>query len=198
MGLSGSRMILATICAGLLCQLPLLSVTGCGHPAKDPAVDSPDKGKHSMAKAQPGNQPIIGTIDSLCDWLTEEPRSAQSAAQKLGAIESEGSSAVYVEPASGAFSKAIISRETDSSDTSYIELSLAEPGAVTVAELEAKYGEYTEPPRVHFDSPAAIHFFVDRGPDRPLTCLVVAKIDEGEAGISDGTVKELAVRVDPR
>ena len=151
-----------------------------------------------MAKPQSGPESIVTMIDSLCDWLTKGPRSATSTAERLGTIDSEGGSAIYVNPASAAFSQVIVSREADSSATSYVELVLAQPGSVTVAELQDKFGEYSTPPRVHFNAPVALHFSVDLGSDRPFTCLVVGKVDKGKAEVSDGTVKELGVRVDPR
>lgn len=191
-----SRTIVAILGAVPLCLLPLVTMSACASTASIPTSATTNDKVHNPMQSD--THSIATEIDSLCDWLTIQPRPARTTAKRLGTIESEGGSAIHVQPTSDTFARAIVSRELDSSQTSYVELALASSGAVTVARLQARYGEYTEPPRVHFDSPATIHFFVDRDTDRPLTCLLVATIEEGEAGISDGAVIELAVRVDPR
>ena len=173
-----------------------LGLTGCSQ-ASGPGPDNTRKNDMTAPHSSSGDS-IVTTLDGLCDWLSEARRPARAVAEKLGTVESEGGSAIHVKPAQTGFSRIIVSREPDSEFASYVELALATPGAVTVAALTARFGQYTEPPLLHPDSPTAIHFAVDRSTERPLTCLVVAKLDEGRAGVSDGTVKELGIRIDPR
>jgi hypothetical protein len=98
-----------------------------------------------------------------------------------------------------AFAHAIVSHSDDRDQkTSYVVLQLAQPGAVAVAELVERFGAYREPVRVHFNSPPAIHFTVDRSAERPLTCLVIAKAAGSDADVVPGQIRELGIRVDPR
>ena len=80
---------------------------------------------------------------------------------------------------------------------------LTEPTeALDVSALKARFGAATEQVKVHWDSPTRLYFEVDRSPERPMRCRVVAEVSEARAenAESEGTAKvvSLAVQPEPR
>jgi hypothetical protein len=144
----------------------------------------------------------LGQIESLCDWLSQGPMPAKNLASRLGQVESEGRSALYVIPSSSLWQKIIISHPRDAEEVSYVEMSLKRPGALDVSALKARFGTATEQVKVHWDSPTRLYFEVDRSPERPLRCRVVAEVSEARAenAENEGTAKvvSLAVQPEPR
>jgi hypothetical protein len=124
-------------------------------------------------------------IDGICRALAGDGPQAADVARGLGDVVEEQSNALRVRPRDELFSDAYVVHERGG-DVAHVDLELRRPGSLDV--LAAAFGEYTEPPRLHWDSPRAIIFEVEHA-----ACAVIARVVEGSAG---STVTGVTVRRD--
>jgi hypothetical protein len=140
----------------------------------------------------------MADVERICDWLCSGPLAAVELAGRLGRIESEGKTAVYVIPSNAAWSRIVISRERDTHDATYVALTPARAGIIDVAALKARFGPSTEPVKIHWDSPTRLHFDADRDGRRPFRCKVIAEVDETGGQAEAASVASIAVQPERR
>ncbi len=142
---------------------------------------------------------MIETVQKLCQLLSTEPLTAPEVATSLGTIvEDPGKNLpLIVRPSNPFFKEAQVVRQFETNEPAHVELLLAEPGALSVEALKATFGDYSEPPKLHWNSPQKIIFYVNK-PNLPRTCAVIADVRPGEQGAKDGTVTAVTVRRDIR
>ena len=116
---------------------------------------------------------LTEAIDGLCRALAGDGPQAADLARELGDVVEEQRSALRVRPRDALFSDAYVVHERGG-DVAHVELALRRPAALDA--LSAAFGEYTEPPRVHWDSPRTVIFEVQEA-----GCAVIARVGEGDA-----------------
>ena len=137
------------------------------------------------------------TLQKLCRILSSAPLTAQEAATSLGTIvEDKGKdSPLLVRPSDPSLREAVVVRQLGTEEPAYVELVLAEPGSLSVKTLSAAFGNYSVPPKLHWNSPTKLIFYVDI-PNLPHTCAVIAEVRPGKQGVEDGIVTAVTVRRD--
>jgi hypothetical protein len=140
----------------------------------------------------------LGTLQRTAKLLCADPVTAAQVANAIGTITQDygGSLQLVVRPSDAAFSEADIGREYGTQNPSTVGFKLANPKSTTVAELQAAFGEYSEGPKVHFDSPTEIVFQEICRASPSLSCALIAQVDPGAHGVADGTVSKLTLRRD--
>ncbi len=136
---------------------------------------------------------LLLLVLDLCGTLSRGPVAASELATGLGAVESEGRSAVYVRPAAAALERVIVSRDRSSGETRSVELVLASGVTLTVAELTGAFGAHAEPPKVSWDAPTRLRFEHDPGPALPRRCVISAALGEGAAADGQAAVVSLTL-----
>jgi hypothetical protein len=129
-------------------------------------------------------QDAIGAVKQLCAALTADNASVEDVATGLGATLAVFKTARLV-PAVG------------TNEISYAELSLGQPGTLSVRDLQAAFGAYTSVPRLHPNQPSRVLFSVE---DSGLshTCAIIAEVEPGDGGLENGQVTGVTVRRDIR
>jgi hypothetical protein len=67
-------------------------------------------------------------------------------ARQFGEIETDSAAAVYVRPSDPRLKNVIVAKHPETGDIGSVQLSLAVPGSITEAELEALWGPAQHPP----------------------------------------------------
>jgi len=178
-----------------------LLATACAPTAPPrPATGAPGSGLAEERHKEPkmSDDGLLELVATLCDTLARAPLAAEELALTLGPIQSQGRSAIYVQPTRPALSKAILLKDRSSGEVDHVELLLATPGAVTLDEVEGRFGAFSTPPRVSAEAPVQAMFHWDPDPATPFACSVFVKLDQAERDPRRGVVRSLAVRRDIR
>lgn len=112
---------------------------------------------------------LTDAIDGICGLVSSERRAARVAGE-LGEVVHTQPNALRVRPRGEHFRDAYVVHGDDG-DVSYVELSLRQPASLDV--LSAAFGEYDEPPRVHWDSPRRLFFDAPRA-----ACSVLVDLED--------------------
>jgi len=141
---------------------------------------------------------MMGTIQRIAKLLCTEPLTATEVANAVGTIAEDygGNLQIVVRPGDAAFTEAHVTREYGTQVPSSVRLTLADPKAMTVAELRSTFGEYSQPPRLHYDSATAIVFDEIYRASPSLSCALIAEVVPGAHGVDDGTIATLSLRRD--
>lgn len=141
---------------------------------------------------------MIGTLQRIAKMLCTDPLSAEQVARAIGTVTQDygGSLQLVVRPSDTAFSEADVGRQYGTQNPSTVRLKIADSKSMTVAELQAVFGDYSEGPRLHFDSPPEIVFPEICRASASLSCALVAQVDPGAHGVADGTVSGITLRRD--
>jgi hypothetical protein len=141
---------------------------------------------------------MVGTLQRIAKLLCTEPLTAVQVANAIGTISQDygGSLQVVVRPSDAAFSEADIGREYGTQNPSTVGFELANPKSTTVAQLRSAFGEYSEGPKLHFDSPTEIMFQAIWRASPSVSCALIAQVDPGAHGVADGTVSKVTLRRD--
>ena len=95
-------------------------------------------------------------IRHLVEVIATSPDSTLEIAKRLGEVESDTGGAVCVKPSDPRLKRVIVGRNPRSGGTNHVELQLAVPGSVTVAEIEALWGRAQHPPPLSLETKSVI------------------------------------------
>jgi hypothetical protein len=125
---------------------------------------------------------LTDALNDVCRLLSGEARAA-AVARALGEVVEEQSNALRVRPHHEHFRGAYVVHDRDG-DVEHVELELRRPLPLDV--LGAAFGHYTEPPRIHWDSPRKFIFDAEHG-----ACSVIARVED-----VGGTADSVTIRRD--
>ncbi len=144
---------------------------------------------------------MLETIWKLCQVLSTDPVSPQDVALSLGTTlpESAGgqNAPILLKPDDRAFKEAMIVREIGQNTPAHVELTLAQPGKLTLNALSDRFGHYSVAPRLHPSSPLKALFYIDIS-GQPRTCAIIAQTAQGIQGADMGLLEAVTVRRDIR
>ena len=95
-------------------------------------------------------------IRHLVEVIATSPDSSLEIARAFGEVESDGGGAVYVKPSDPRLKRIIVVKDSRIGGTNDVELQLAVPGSVTVAEIEALWGPAQHPPPLALETRSVI------------------------------------------
>lgn len=91
-------------------------------------------------------------IRHLVDVIATSPESPVEIASGFGEVETDTGGAVYVRPFDPRLKRVIVGKNPRSGGTSHVELQLAVPGSVTVAQIETLWGPAQHPPPLSLET----------------------------------------------
>jgi hypothetical protein len=142
-------------------------------------------------------QDAIEAVKHLCEALSLDRATVEDIAARLGSTLSGEAMSVQVRPSSPAFKTARLVRAVGKNEVAHAELSVSQPGTLSVRDLKAAFGAYRTLPRIHPNQPSRVIFSVDES-GLAHVCAVIAEVDPGEGLLDDGQVTGLTVRRDIR
>lgn len=95
-------------------------------------------------------------IRDLVEVIATSPDSPLEIAKRFGEIETDAAGAVYVTPSDPRLKRVIVGKNPRIGGTNDVQLQLAVPGSVTVAEVEALWGPAQHPPPLSLESRSVI------------------------------------------
>ncbi len=95
-------------------------------------------------------------IRHLVEVIATSPDSSLEIARTFGEVETDAGGAVYVKPSDPRLKRVIVGKNPRIAGTNHIELQLAVPGSVTVAEIEALWGPAQHPPPLALETRSVI------------------------------------------
>jgi hypothetical protein len=95
-------------------------------------------------------------IRHLVEVIAASPKSPVEIASGFGEVETNAGGAVYVKPSDPRLKRVIVGKNPRSGGTNHVELQLAAPGSVTVAEIEALWGPAQHPPPLSLETRSVI------------------------------------------
>ena len=104
------------------------------------------------ASAAGGGETLAALVVGLADRVATSPESPVEIARRFGAVEADTPGAVYVAPADPRLKKVIVAKRHGTAELNDVELQLATPGALAVAELEALWGPAGRPPALAIET----------------------------------------------
>jgi hypothetical protein len=140
---------------------------------------------------------VVDTVQQLCEVLVAGPVETLQVASSLGkVVEDDGAGGeVILSPTNRGFREIVITREEDVDEPYLIEFDLRKGADLRVAELRSVFGDFTKSPKVHWDRPAKIVFYVEPE-DGPYSCAIIAQLKEKRAHFDRAVVEKLTVRRD--
>ena len=140
---------------------------------------------------------VIETVQELCNMLVSGAIGTMEVAAYLGKVvddQGEGGE-VLVRPNNKAFSEIVIIHDEEVDEPYLVEFELQKPGELRVGQLQSIFGHFVESPKLHWDSPANIVFYVEPE-DGPYSCAIIAQIREKGPNLDRAIVETLTVRRD--
>ncbi len=131
-------------------------------------------------------------IQHLVDVIATSPDSSLEIASGFGEVETDSGGPIYVRPSDPRLKRVIVARNPRIGGTNHVELQLAVPGSVTVAEIEALWGPAQYPPPLSLETRSVI--FRPPLPEGARFLPTVTMTLEGDA---DGPAIWIAVIRDP-
>lgn len=104
------------------------------------------------AAAVVAGETLAALVVGLADRVATSPESPVEIARRFGAVEADTPGAVYVAPADPRLKKVIVAKRHGTAELNDVELQLATPGALAVAELEALWGAPGRPPALAIET----------------------------------------------
>ena len=95
-------------------------------------------------------------VRHLVEVIATSPDSPLEIAKAFGEVETDGGGAVYVKPSDPRLKRVIVVKDSRIGGTNDVELQLAVPGSVTVAEIEALWGPPQHPPALALETRSVI------------------------------------------
>lgn len=95
-------------------------------------------------------------IRHLVGVIATSPDSPLEIAKAFGEVETDGGGAVYVKPSDPRLKRVIVVKDSRIGGTNDVELQLAVPGSVTVAQIEALWGPAHHPPSLSLETRSVI------------------------------------------
>jgi hypothetical protein len=140
---------------------------------------------------------VVETVQQICDRLVSGAVGTLEVAASLGKIVEDGGEGgeVIVRPTDRAFSEIVITREDELDEPYLIEFDLHKTGDLRVGELRSVFGDFTESPKVHWDRPAKVVFYVEPE-DGPYSCAIIAQIRKKGRNLDRAVVESMTVRRD--
>jgi hypothetical protein len=140
---------------------------------------------------------VIDTIEDLSRRLSESALSPRQVADGLGTIIADhgAGSDLVVRPNDAGFSEARVMRKSTSDEPAFVELSLSDGSSLSVADLTARFGEYSIAPMSHGEVGRPIVFDLER-PGLPYRCTLIAQVEPGAEGLADAHVLSVIIRRD--
>jgi hypothetical protein len=103
---------------------------------------------------------------------------------------------LVVRPNGPGFSEARVMRKAATDEPAFVELSLSAGSALSVADLMARFGEYSKVPMYHGAGGRSIAFDLER-PGLPYRCTLIAQLEEpGAEGLAGARVLSVIIRRD--
>lgn len=147
----------------------------------------------------PGNvRAMLTLIRSLCDALAG-PALIEEIAQTLGRPAEDGRPdlALSVTLADPALRAVTVARASKSGAPAHVRLEMSAPSHLMIADLQAAFGPFQRPPKLHWRHPTALVFHVDT-PGQPHTCAIIVTIEDDDQSPEDMPVVALTLRRDER
>ena len=142
---------------------------------------------------------MIETLWETCQVLTKAPLSVEEVAEKLGKIlqNSGGNAPVIIQPYDLSFKEAMIVREinSNSNEPAFVKFTLSKPGQLPLSVLSDRFGNYSVPPKVHFNSPTKVIFYLDQT-NSPYNCAIVADFQPEDQEVEKGRINAVTIRRD--
>jgi hypothetical protein len=142
-------------------------------------------------------QDAIGAVKQLCQALSLERATVEDVAARLGSTLTGDTSSIEVRPTTPVFKIARLVRAVGKDEVAHAELSLSQPGTLSVRDLQAAFGAYRTLPRIHPNQPPRVLFPVEDS-GLPFTCAIIVEVEPGDGGLEDGQVTGVTVRRDMR
>jgi hypothetical protein len=95
-------------------------------------------------------------IRHLVEVIATSPDSTLDIAKRYGEVETDAGGAVYVKPSDPRLKRVIVGKNPRIGGTNDVQLQLAVPGSVTVAEIEALWGPAQHPPPLSLETRSVI------------------------------------------
>jgi hypothetical protein len=95
-------------------------------------------------------------IRHLVEVIATSPDSTLEIAKGFGEVETDAGGPIYVKPSDPRLKRVIVARNPRIGGTNHVELQLAVPGSVTVAEIEALWGPAQHPPPLSLETRSVI------------------------------------------
>ena len=95
-------------------------------------------------------------IRNLVEVIATSPDSPLEIAKRFGEVETDTGGPIYVKPSDPRLKRVIVARNPRIGGTNHVELQLAVPGSVTVAEIEALWGLAQHPPPLSLETRSVI------------------------------------------
>ncbi len=162
-------------------------------------IQAPMMQQSSKIPEQNKETAMIETLWEICQVLSTAPLSAQEVAQRLGKIlqNPDGNAPIIIQPNNVSFKEAMIVREMDTNEPASVEFTLSKPGELSLSALRDRFGNYSITPKIHFNSPIKVLFYVDIT-GSPYTCAIIAQIQPGDQELDDGLLTAVTIRRDIR
>jgi hypothetical protein len=108
------------------------------------------------AAAPNASRTLPELIRHLVEVIATSPDSPLEIAKRFGEVETDAGGAVYVKPSDPRLKRVIVGRNPRIGGTNDVQLQLAVPGSVTVAEIEALWGRAQHPPPLSLETRSVI------------------------------------------
>ncbi len=131
-------------------------------------------------------------IRNLVEVIATSPDSPLELAKSFGEVETDSGGTVYVKPSDPRLKRVIVGKNPRSGGTNHVELQLAVPGSVTVAEIEALWGPAQHPPPLSPETRSVIF-----RPPSPEGATYLATVTMTLQGDANGPAIWVAVIRDP-
>jgi hypothetical protein len=134
-------------------------------------------------EASPAAPSLPELIRRLTEIIATSPESPLEIARRFGDVESDSAGGVYVKPWDTRLERVIVVKRHGTGETNDVELQLAAPGSVTVAELEALWGPAQHPPPLALETRTLIFRppLPEEARFRPTVTLIVDGNETGPA-----------------
>lgn len=108
------------------------------------------------AAASNASRTLPELIRNLVEVIATSPDSPLEIAKRFGEVETDSGGPIYVKPSDPRLKRVIVARNPRIGGTNHVELQLAVPGSVTVAEIEALWGPAQHPPPLSLETTSVI------------------------------------------
>lgn len=134
-----------------------LTPTSAGPEAAHPSVSLDVTVGVARTNATPAaSLALPDLIRHLVEVIATSPDSPLEIARTFGQVETDAGGAVYVKPSDPRLKRVIVGKNPRIGGTNDVELQLAVPGSVTVAEIEALWGPPQHPPPLALETRSVI------------------------------------------
>lgn len=151
------------------------------------------------SELQKGKGALIISIEEIVRYFLSPEATIEMLIKRLGSVvEKQRESGYRLKPFDRAFKEIWIAIKESGAkeELQYIEFTLSEPPQLTIAEVNAVFGEGKELPIIHYDDPMVISYIYNK-PELPFEGAMFLSLS-GEPSVSDTRILSVKIRRDER